>query len=100
MSDQKLVEGAQRRKAELNRSAGELMTPEKTKVTAEVVALELWPGGRGPAFGLVPGAEFGQCLVVVSLGVNRESTVGGEMLEEAIEPGVVRPARFRIHDFK
>src|SRR6266850_5612837 len=62
------------------------MPAEKTNVASKIVPLQLLPRRRLLALLLVPLDKLHQRLSVVSLGVNRDSTIRGQMLQKSNDP--------------
>src|ERR1017187_1306510 len=65
------------------------MSPQEPEVSTEVIALELFPGGRLLALRLVPAMEFPHRLAIVALRVGRRTAVCSQVLQELLDPPFV-----------
>jgi hypothetical protein len=62
--------------------------PQEAKITAEIIALQLFPGGWLLPLILMPAMELEYRLTVIALRVSRCAAIGGQVLKEFLDPWV------------
>ena len=72
----------------MNGRAAQLVPSQESQVTAEIIALQFFPGGRLLPLFLVPLMEFEQGLAIIALRVIRRAAVCREVGEKSLDPSI------------
>src|SRR5439155_19760282 len=88
IANQEFVKRPQGAEAEQHRRAAEVVAAKEAEVAAEIVPLKFVPRRRLLMLFALPAMEFDQGLAIIAERVSRSAAVGGEVLEEPLDPSV------------